>query len=254
MDLDSFQDYNCKALKDATHEVLSQAKVSKVWVLLGSAHRLEQNKPYNCVYIINEQGALVDRYDKMFCAGTPEEDSEDLLHYSPGYHFSIFEIMGIKCVVLICHEYRYPELYRAYKKMGVQLMFHAYHAGNMDLERKRRMEAQVGAEHFEYNFGKTLPEITMLATMISYAANNFVWISCSNTSAYESCWPSMMVRPDGVVTGRLNKHEAGILLTEIDTEAQYYDSTQHWRDRAMEGIFHSGSLVRDPRIENRKAI
>jgi predicted amidohydrolase len=179
---------------------------------------------------------------------------EDLAHFTPGDHFSIFEINGIKCSCLICHEFRYPELYRELKKAGVQIVFHSYHAGNMLGERLGFMESQVGEALFEFNPGRTIPEITMPSTMISYAANNYLWISCSNTSARQSCWASFVVRPDGVIKGKMEKNKAGILITEIDTNISFYDSTKAWRKRAMKGQYNSGELVRDTRSVNRNIL
>lgn len=254
VDFDSFLGYNWHELKDATNEIMEEAKKRNIWMIIGSSHRLENHKPHNCLYIIDNNGQLVDRYDKMFCAGTIHEDIDDLLYFSPGDHFTTFEVSGIKCGVLICHEYRYPELYREYKKKGVEIMFHSFHAGNMNPKREASMEAAVGDELFAFNNGRTIPEITMPSTMISYAASNYIWISCSNTSARESCWASMIVRPDGVIAGKLDKNTDGILITEIETNKQYYDSTKYWRDRAMKGIFHSGELIVDKRSKNRNEI
>ena len=59
------------------------------------------------------------------------------------------------------------------------------------------------------------------------------------------------VRPEGVVVGRLRRNVAGVLLTTIDMDERFYDSTAPWRERAMNGVFHSGRLVKDSRSENR---
>ncbi len=254
VDFENFDGFDWDELTKATSDIIKKIKESGIWVVIGSAHRLENHKPHNCLYIIDNAGQIVDRYDKMFCAGTNQENTEDLLHFSPGDHFSTFSLNGINCGVLICHEYRYPELYREYKKKEVEIMFHSYHAGNMTPTRQANMEKEVGEKFFTINNGRTIPEITMPATMISYAANNYMWISCSNTSATESCWASMIVRPDGVVVGRLDKNRDGILIAEIDTDIEYYDSTKYWRDRAMNGIFHSGKTVNDIRSKNRNEI
>jgi deaminated glutathione amidase len=40
----------------------------------------------------------------------------------------------------------------------------------------------------------------------------------------------------------------------VDTEADLYDSTRAWRDRALVGILHSGSLVHDERSEKRTEV
>jgi len=252
IDFDSFENFDWALLKSATLEIIAAAKAFSIWVILGSAHRLTTpNKPHVSLYIINDSGEIVDRYDKMFCAGSIGEDDEELKHYASGNDCCNFEIKGIKCGVQICHEYRYPELYRVHKKKGAQIMFHSFHAGNMTPTRQEAMENQVGKEFHHLNFGNTLPEITMPATMTSYAANNYVWISCSNTSGLESCWASFMVRPDGVTVGKLQKNETRLLITEIDTSIQYYDSTLAWRQRAMDGQYHSGSLVEDDRSRDK---
>ncbi len=241
-------------LLHATEQVLDLAGRLGLEVILGSTHCLTPpHKPHNSLYIISDRGELLDRYDKMFCAGDgrPDPQTGDLGNYSPGDHFSVFSLKGVRCGALICHDYRYPELYREYKRRGVQVMFHSYHAGHISSERMRAMQEYVGAKHHALSGGTTLPGITMPATMQAAVAANHLWISCPNSSARESCWPSFFVRPDGVITGRLRLHTAGVLLSTVDTEEPLYDSTVAWRDRAMQGVFHSGTLVHDERSENR---
>jgi len=252
-DLDSYRGFAWKTLERATPQVLNLARELRLWVIVGSIHRLTgRHKPHNSLYIITDRGKLLDRYDKMFCAGDRSGRTGELRHYSPGDHFSVFNIRGVRCGVLICHEYRYPELYREYKRRGVQLMFHSYHAGNMKPQRFRALQKQVGAQFHQLNRGSTLPEITMPAAMQAAAAGSHIWISCSNSSARKSCWPAFFVRPDGVITGRLRRNVAGVLISKVDTDEDFYDSTAAWRHRAMRGIFHSGTLVRDHRSRDRK--
>lgn len=252
VDFVSHDGFDWGLLRERTERVLELAQELSIWVVLGSAHRLTApHKPHNSLYVINDRGEIVDRYDKRFCAGDPSEASGDLAHYSPGNHFSVFTIKGVRCGALICHDYRYPELYREYKRRGVRLVFHSYHAGNVPPERFEAMQDAVGREHAKLNLESTIPGITMPATMVAEAANNHVWISCPNSSARESCWPGFFVRPDGVVTGRLQRHEAGVLVSEVDPEEEIYDSTVAWRTRAMDGVLHSGTLVGDARSEER---
>lgn len=254
-DFTSFKGFNWRKLAEATPRVLEFANELQIWIILGSTHRLSGvNKPHNSVYIVNDHGKLIDRYDKMFCADDRLGKTGELAHYSPGNHFSVFNIKGVRCGVLICHEYRYPELYREYKRKGVQLMFHSYHAGHLKPEQLRAMQEQVGAQFHRLNRGTTLPEITMPASMQAAAASNHVWISCSNSSARESCWASFFVRPDGVITGRLRRNIAGVLISEVDDQEEFYDSTVAWRERAMCGIYHSGKLVQDRRSTERKRL
>ena len=51
----------------------------ETWVLLGSTHYVsEKDKPTNCLYVISDQGRIIDRYDKCKCV------PGDLKVYSPG--------------------------------------------------------------------------------------------------------------------------------------------------------------------------
>lgn len=251
VDFDSFAEFDWELLKACSIRILEHSKACKIWTILGSTHRLRVHKPHNSIYIINSHGEIVDRYDKRFCAGDDTLQHGDLAHYSSGDHFSIFDINGVRCSTLICHDYRYPELYRELKLREVEVVFHSYHAGNMSLERQSKMEQEIGVEYHHLNPGKTYPEITMPATMISYASNNYVWISCSNTSATQSCWGAFVVRADGVMVGRLEKNKKGILVQEIDTTQKFYDSTYYWRNRAIKGEYYSGDKITDERSEER---
>jgi predicted amidohydrolase len=255
VDFPSFNGFQWDLLEKLTLKILNLAGKLRLWLILGSSHRLTgEHKPHNSLYIINDEGLIVDRYDKRFCAGDASGHTGDLAHYTPGNHISVFDINGVKCGVLICHEYRYPELYREYKLKGVQLMFHSYHAGNISNERFRDMLEHVGYENHRFNPETTIPGITQPAAMHTAAANNYMWISCPNSSARESCWPSFFIRPDGIMTGKLKKHRAGILISIVDTERQFYDSTASWRKNAMNGIFHSGTIVQDERSQERKKL
>ena len=148
VDFPSHEGFDWTLLRESTQRVLDLARQFHIWVILGSTHRLTgKHKPHNSLYIIDDRGELVDRYDKMFCAGDRSGTIGDLAH--------------------------------------------------------------------------------------------------------ESCWPSFFVRPDGVVTGSLRLNIAGVLVSEVNTDEQLYDSTVEWRDRAMDGIFHSGTLVRDRRSDDR---
>lgn len=254
-DMPSHRGFDRKLLRECTERVMELAAELGIWVIVGSAHPLTgKHKPHNSVYIIDDRGRIVDRYDKLFCAGDRTEKTVDLAHYSSGEHFSVFTLGGVRCGVLICHDYRYPEVFREYKRQGIQLLFHSYHAGHMSMKTLRSLERDVGTTNHKFNSGKTLPAITMPATMQATAGNSHLWISCSNTSAPESCWPSFFVRPDGVITGKLRRNRPGVLISTLDTQEDIYDSTVVWRKNAMKRVLHSGTLVRDKRSRDRKRL
>lgn len=257
VDFRSFDGFDWPALDRAMEHVLDLARELRLWVVVGSAHRLSgRRKPHNSVYVVDDTGDVVERYDKRFCAGNEEGRSLDLEHYSAGNHPAMWRIDDIRCGALICYDFRFPELQREYKRHGVDLLFHSFHAGNVPPARVRAIGAAIGPRLRRLNAAATFtyPAITMPATMTATAASSHVWISCANSSARESLWPAFMVRADGVTVGRLRRNVAGVLISTVDTERALYDSTRAWRGRALRGVLHSGDLVRDPRSRDRRTL
>jgi predicted amidohydrolase len=255
VDFKSYENFNWQLLKESTRVVMERARSLGIWVILGSTHELSKNnKPHNSLYIISDKGEIVDRYDKLFCGGPASENSGDLAHYSSGNHFCVFAIKGIQCGALICHDCRYPELYRQYKQKGAQLIFQSFHAGNVPQKKWKKIGEDVGEKHHRLNHASTYPGIIFPATIQSMAANNYLWIGCSNSSAPQSCFPAFFVRADGIITGRLRRNIPGVLISTIDTRESLYDSTVAWRDRAINGVYHSGTLVKDSRSRDRTGI
>jgi predicted amidohydrolase len=88
VDITSFKDYNWQLLRKETKEIMALAKENNIWVVLGSSHFInEKEKPLNCLYIISNQGEIVDRYDKSMLTGG------DLKYFTPGNHIVILAIM-----------------------------------------------------------------------------------------------------------------------------------------------------------------
>ena len=248
-DFRNYDDFDWDQLKLSTRKIINFAGKLKLWVILGSTHRLNgKHKPHNSLYIINAHGNVIDRYDKMFCTGDKSEKTGDLEHYSPGSHFCEFRIKELKCGVLICHDFRYPELYREYKRRGVSVIFNSHHNGHESPKDWKQSLAYIGRRHYCADGNMNRLGIIVPSTMQTRATSNFMWISVNNTSAKESDWASFFVEPDGVITGRLIRNRAGVLISTVDTKAAIYDASEDWRDRLMlRGVCHSGTLVKDRR-------
>jgi predicted amidohydrolase len=243
-DFQTFTGYDWDALGRATGRVRERAAELGIWVVTGSAHRFSNlSAPHNSLYVISDGGQVTERYDKRFLGGT------DLDHYSPGNHFATCTFDGIRCGALICYDYRFPELYRHYVTLDVQLMFHSFHAANASPQQVAAIGAAIGTQYAPLNPAATLtyPGITMPAVMTASAACNNMWISCPNSSAPESLWPAFFVRSDGITTGRLERNIPGVLISAVDTGQDLYDSTGPWRRRAITGVLHSGELAKDDR-------
>ena len=231
----SFRGYDWSRLHQCTRDIMALAKKLKVWVVLGSHHRLSgRHKPHNSLYVIDNRGRIVDRYDKMFCMG--RVGTFDLAHYTPGSRFVVFRIKGVKCGLLICHEWRYPELYRNYQRLGVNIVFQSWYDG--DLSRDAFQQS-----------GKALGQVIPAAAQ-GHAVCNCLWISGANTSKPESCFGCFVVQPDGIIAAKAARNRPAVLCHDIDTDREFDDTARPWRKRAMEGVLHSGRTVSDPRSED----
>ncbi len=217
------------AVRIAAEGICNEAKRLKLWVVLGSAHRLTQpHKPTNCLYLIGPDGKIRDRYDKRFCT------DGDLKAYTPGDRFVTFTLNGIRCALLICYDLRFPELYRELKKRRVEAIFQSFHNGYMP--------------------GAGIHSKIMRQTIQAQAGFNYFWISANNSSGYYSRWPSVFITPDGAISATLRQNRAGMMVNTIDTSRKFYDAGAAFCQTAMRGILHTGKLVKDPRQNNRRSL
>ena len=229
VDLPGWDGFDWAALKEETEAVCDLARRTGVWVVVGSAHPLSgRHAPHNCLYVIGPKGRIVDRYDKRFCT------NGDLDHYSPGDHLAVFEINGVLCGAEICYDVRFPELYRAYKKRGVQCMFHSFYNARAS--------------------GPGILTVIMRPSLQARAATNYMWISATNASGHYQSWPGVFVQPDGTIIATLKNDRAGVMVNEVTTKEEFYDASAAHRELAMRGILHSGRLVSDPRSRDRRSL
>ena len=229
-DVKSWEGYDWDVLRAETERICEQAARLGVWVVLGSSHPLTGNHlPHNSLYVIDPSGSVVERYDKCFCT------DGDLERYSPGDHLGTVTIGGVRCGFLICYDIRFPEIFREYNKLGAQCIFHSFYNARAA--------------------GPNIHTTIMRPTIQARAATNYFWISANNSSAFYGSWPSVFVQPDGVIAESLPFNRAGVMVNTVDTTQQLYDASKRWRDRAMNGVFHSGELVDDdPRSADRQGL
>jgi predicted amidohydrolase len=225
-DMKTLDGFDWELLHKATDSVLDLARTFKIWVVLGSLHPLsEGNKPHNCLYLINPDGEIQDRYDKRFCT------SGDLEYCSPGDHFVNFKVNGVHCGLLICYDVRFPELYREYRKSGTDVIFQSFYNARQ---------------------GKgSIHPVIMHITAQTRAATNYFFMSLTNSSAPES-WPCYFITPDGLVQNKLAMNVPGVLISDIDTGRKYYDASRAFRQDAMSGKLNSGETVSDPLSQDKR--
>jgi predicted amidohydrolase len=226
-DFPNFEGYDWQLLKEETAKIMSLAAKLRLWVVLGSTHRLtEPNKPYNCLYLIGPNGKIIDRYDKRFCT------QGDLRRLTPGDRFVSFTINGVKCSLLICFDLRFPELYRALYTQGVNCIFQSF-----------------------YNARQKGPSIhmhIMRQTMQCRAATNNFWVSMSNSSGYYSPYPSCFIQPDGKIARQLRTNRSGLMVNTVDLNRKFYDPMAGFREMAIGGKLNNSSrAVNDPRSDRK---
>ncbi len=222
-DFANFNNFDWNFLRGKTTEIMALAKELKIWVVLGSVHELTApNKPHNSLYIINNQGKIVDRYDKRFCTRA------DLRRHKPGNRFVFFTINGIKCSALICFDLRFPEIYRELYKNQVNCIFQSFYNARQK--------------------GTSVHTDIMRQTMQAHAASNYFWVSMSNSSGYYAPYPSCFIEPDGKIAGQLEFNTAGIMTNTLDIAKKYYDPSAKFRELAINGILCNGETqIDDPR-------
>ena len=199
-------------IENGIAEICKLAGKFKIWIIFGT-HFFKNGakKPFNSLFVVNNTGDIEIRYDKRLLS------EFDLDWYKAGSEPGIFHINGVDCGLLICHEWRYPELYREYHHLGVELVFESWYDGNYS------------DEDYE-NQGKNLGEV-IPGFVRGNAANNKLWISGANTSKKESSFPAFVTQPDGGIFGKLKRNVPGVLISKIDYEQKFSDLSGHLRSK-----------------------
>jgi predicted amidohydrolase len=217
-------------VREESEAVAQSASRLGMWVVLGSAHPLSDNRPpHNSLYIIDPDGRIVDRYDKRFLT------REDFSFFTPGDHPTIFTVRDVRCGALVCYEKWFPELYRDYKRRGVQCLFDSIHSQQRD---------------FTLNTDKTCIDDAERALWIAHARLNHMWISVSNHCRPEQDNTSFLVDPDGRLS-KLPFKRTYVAVFPVDTGREIWDPSAPFRDLALSGALHNGETVRDPRSTDR---
>lgn len=226
-DFKSFESQNEKLLLGYLERLMRLAAEHEIWIIVGSHHFADNNnRPYNCLWLIDNNGNIVKRYDKRFGYGKLGE--LDHYYYKQGQNPAQFKIKGITCGLLICHEWRYPEIYREQKRLGIEIIFQSWYDGNLSASEFKEKGKNIGS--------------LITGTVRGHAANNYFWISASNTSKKESCFTSFVVRPDGKIINQLKRNVTGVLISKINFDEEFEDPSGPWRERACSGILYSGKL------------
>ena len=175
------------------------AKINNVNIILGSV-ALESNVPNkttNTSFVINRNGNIVGRYDKinLYKVNKPDfklDENDDTI---PGKDLGVFELDGINIGVGICFDLRFPEYFRELIKKDVQVIFLP--------------------SHFNKNTGSIAWQILPSARAIE----NQVYFCAVNQTGEKPCGNTKVISYNGEIIKSL-KDEEGILTVDLDLEAQ----------------------------------
>ena len=187
-DFESWDNYDWGALEAAEKDIRKIAKANNIAIVCGTNKRIADGDVRNRLLYVSAKGREVAHYDKRFC--TPG----DLKHYRTGRSFATFKINGIKFGMLICYDVRFPELYREYKKLGVQVLLHSFYNARAA--------------------GRNIHTTIMRAALQARAATNYLYVSGNNSSGYYQSWPSVFIQPDGTIVESCKQHTAGFIINE----------------------------------------
>ena len=225
-DFETLDGFNWQLLREETEKIVALAAELRLWVVLGSTHKLTgPNKPHNCLYLIDPKGRVVDRYDKRFCL------SDELAFYTPGNRFVYFTINGVKCSLLICFDLRFPEIYRQLYKQKVNCVLQSFYNARQK--------------------GPSVHTYIMRQTMQCRAATNYFWVSMANSSGYYAPYPSCFIQPDGRIVKQLRQNRAGSMVNRVDLKKKFYDPMADFRDMAIKGkLSNAPETIKDRRSRN----
>ncbi|GAA3707549.1 carbon-nitrogen hydrolase family protein [Microlunatus aurantiacus] len=221
-----WDDVNWALVRDELKLTCELSRELGLWTVLGSAHRLTPPRwPHNSMYVISDQGRIVDRYDKRFCSNT------EVSHwYTPGSQPTVFDLDGYRFGVATCVEINFPHLFSEYADLGVDCLLLP-----------------------------TYPVDSIFRTKAAaLAAINTYWIAVCSVAQRRDLFASELIAPDGSSLGT-TEHERLPLIGELDrddpalTGALQY--ARPWRARAREtAIYNHHIPVDDPRSLDRTSL
>ncbi len=205
--------------------VMGLARELQIWVVLGSAHLLTPpHRPHNSLYVISDQGRIVDRYDKRICSFT-----EVTRFYTPGHAPTVFDIDGFRFGCVVCVEINFPALFMEYDQLGVDvLLVSAYPVDSIFFVKAR-----------------------------SHAAVHNVWLSLSSPSQTDSLFRSALIDPRGEVVAEVPGIE-GVVVSTLDRSAPELDialtKARPWRASVEDDPRYDTAGLDDLRSTDRTCI
>jgi predicted amidohydrolase len=181
-------------------EVAQWARTYAVATILGMERLTGAGRQIVAV-VIDAQGQLQGYQTKNQL--DPTEDR----FYVPGHSRRIFEINGVKCGVVICHEgWRYPETVRWAAVRGATIVFHPHHTGSDRAGVRLTQWGAAGGPYYE-------------KAMMCRSLENTIYFASVNYALRFQESATSLIAPSGQCQAYLPYGQEGLLVQAIDVEA-----------------------------------
>ena len=215
-----WDDVDWAEVREELEAVAALAAELSLWVVLGSAHPLTPpNRPHNSMYVISDEGRLVDRYDKRICSHT-----EVTRFYSPGFEPVVFDVDGFRFGCAICIEVNFPELFVDYGRLGVDCLLLSAFPVDSIFETKARSHA---------------------------AIHNF-WVGLSVPAQSTHLFCSGLIAPNGDTVVRAGR-APGLVVADLDRNAPALDGVLNYA-RPWRAVARAGEIYEERRVTDDRSL
>jgi predicted amidohydrolase len=182
------------ALSEAAAEIARACGSLQIAALVGTIERVGR-KWLNAALVIDRRGRIKTRYHKQYVVGADRKWGCMAGDQAP----PVFRLGRTRCSVTICHDNRYPELYRLPVLVGAQVMFHLSHEGNL-------------TKHWKLGPSR--------AQMQARAVENNIFVVHANApsdgGARGSHGESRIIAPDGNLLIEASQREEEIVVADLE--------------------------------------
>ena len=202
-------------LRDEARQTARYAGELGIWTVFGAPHRLTPpNRPHNSLYVIDDTGRLVTRYDERMLSHTKVS-----YMYAPGSDPRTFEVDGVRYGCSLGLEVHFPEVFAEYERLDADCVL------------------------FSTTGGPKPADSAMFATEASgLAAANSYWVSFALGARLAEPAPSGVVSPAGEWQARCAPSPSpAIAVADLDEAAESVETAvfhaRPWRRTARSGLY-----------------
>jgi predicted amidohydrolase len=210
-------------LQQELNETAALARELRLWVVLGSVHRLTApHRPHNSLYVISERGEVVTRYDERMLSKT-----KLTFMYTPGSIPVTFQVDGVRFGCSVGMECQFAEVFSEYERLDVDcVLFSTAGPGTPNNTRVFATELQ------------------------ALAAINSYWVSYAAHGQDEGTL-SGLISPRGEWIGqRPQLGKPAVAVVDLDDSEP--NLARPWRRKIRAGIYAPHLVRNDARSDDRR--